>query len=466
MKTYNTITESTSDSIASVKFSTYDGVSSGLERHVYLSGINTRYEQITPNSGGSHHEWKNFEHYKRSCSGSSEMGSIVLTTDTWSPGTDGRMAFGEVDNPSCCYNGVYGGLGDLSLGLPSFYVPRSDGGMVSPPDNLTALQASSMRAMLPYVKPELSLPNSIYELKDFKSLPTQIRNIKNLLQGVPGSIGLPARVLWWLARCPKGKTLAAYLRESAGAYLQYKFNISPLLSDISDIYRAVSRVEKRLNALITRAGAVRTTHWCCSLKEYENPPAEESSVSGLGLGNHGNWSSDFNVTGSQSSRRQVFYAPSEFHATLQYNFSYADYQAKHASLLATLDYLGVNLNPAIIWNAIPWSFVVDWVFGISRMLNDFRMGWMDPAVHIYRYCWSIKRSRTIIVDVKASMSRGYYGVPLNPPQYVTLPPVTETAYARHVCWPAMTDIKVSGLSSVELGLATALAVSRRGKRRK
>jgi len=76
------------------------------------------------------------------------------------------------------------------------------------PAALNDLIALSQQKMLPEIKPELSLLNSIYELKDFKSIGPQIASIKKLSQSTFSSARRQIR---------PGELLRDYVREMGGA---------------------------------------------------------------------------------------------------------------------------------------------------------------------------------------------------------------------------------------------------------
>jgi hypothetical protein len=56
-------------------------------------------------------------------------------------------------------------------------------------------------------------------------------------------------------------------------------------------------------------------------------------------------------------------------------------------LRAYLDALGFELNPKIIWDAIPFSFVLDWFFGIGSWLDRHKYDTLElPISYIGSYC--------------------------------------------------------------------------------
>jgi len=210
---------------------------------------------------------------------------------------------------------------------------------------------------------------------------------------------------------------------------------------------------------MSRAGKKQLAHYTRTLKEFDDPEAVWTAPIGLGGDYPRGFSANFRPTGTVSLQRQVTTLPSVFHATMMYSYHYASYQAENARLLATLDALGLNLNPVIIWNAIPWTFVIDWVVGVNRFLNSCRTGWMDPQTNIHRFCWSIKRQRRVTITKKTWWElNGYAADEL--PSAGPLGVVEETAYRRRIGLPSACSLFMSGLDSGELTLAAALVVSR------
>jgi hypothetical protein len=120
---------------------------------------------------------------------------------------------------------------------------------------------------------------------------------------------------------------------------------------------------------------------------------------------------------------------------------------------AFMDDIGLNLNPSIIWNAIPWTFVIDWVVNVSSWLDQFKFRNIEPITYIGEYCWSMHIRRV----TSLSMGRG---------SAYPIIHATEDAYKRQVCTPNyVSSIKTSGLNLKEFSLAAALGVTRKKVRR-
>jgi hypothetical protein len=304
------------------------------------------------------------------------------------------------------------------------------------------MKAKALRSILPSIKAELSLVNSLVELKDLKT-------VNSTLKAAAKAPGLFDPKLWsTLAK--SGKTLRQILRSSSNVYLQFAFNVLPMLSDISGIQTALKNYKKRINALVSQSGIRQSRHFSLTVPETNTFEVSPYYYNVDGVFTHPY------ISARKSLTRFVAQTPSLFHAQIEYNINYLEYQVRHAEVLGLLDMLGVNLNPQIIWNAIPWSFVVDWVAKVGDFLSRYKTDNMEPMINIHRFLWSYKRQRTIYLT--------NYVRALNPtlsPGCTSknqLPSVTETSYKREVGEPTTGSVELSGLNSTEFSLGAALVL--------
>lgn len=429
-------------------------------------------EQIRQSTKGR--GWKSFEHYKafRGNPASSYALSYVHSGQNYPQGAYqlGTM----VGQRALCLGYRNGGtlrvnpFGEPGLpiqGLPSYLQEQANGDMLPPPARLSDLEAIALRKMLPAVKQQLSLINSIIELKDFKSI------LRTTAKAASLSVrrGFTLRQQYRRAY----RSIQSVLRKKPGealaaeAYLQLQFNILPLISDVMAIQRAIASAEEQVRKLVNRAGRPQTTHF--TVREIDGDDSTDASDAYYLLNQPNEIDSALLQYQICRLGRKVVNEPAVFHAEMQYSFEFSRWQTEHAQLLGLLDSLGVNLNPAIIWNAIPWSFVVDWLVGVSRWLNDRKTLNLEPRIRISRYLWSYKKSRIVYpwADISRSftptaqlpgLGEGFY------PKNITLPAVHETSYKRVVGWPAASSIATSGVSPNELTLGSALVIARRRNR--
>lgn len=420
----------------------------------------TGFEAIREPSEGvsSRDRMKDFQHYKRWYEIPSGLTMLLVGFGKLYYRQDEYERFfipSALSDWSTSWADPYRGVYSPWRAFPEWYNSHQDEDIVSPPDGLDELWAHGLKAMMPELRSQLSAVNSLIELKDFVSIPQSIREAASLLRTLNGLRKGKLSSLSNLGRLP----LREIVRQTAGNFLQWKFNLAPLLSDIAGVYRAVQGSEKRINALISRCNKVQTCHWKATVsadaldqtKVFYSTGACQGSVRNL---------DDTPVYETRPSAHCVT-EPSTFHMTIEYTFTYTQYQLEHARLLSLLDELGVTLNPQIIWNAIPWSFVVDWLLKVGQYLEQFETKNMEPKINIRDGCWSIRRSRYVDAELVCT----------NPAAYGShwkasglMPRVFETAYRRERRTMTMSSILTSGLSSSEFVLGAALMLSRRRRR--
>lgn len=411
--------------------------------------------------GGQKWKWKPFEHYKMvidSVPIPANHDATYLNTDL----NDYRGGMRATYDHSSF--GVRLGSGTVGQYYPPLGVlpdwrtaAISDEGFVPKPVRLAELQQAALSAIMPRIKAEFSVLNAVYELKDFKHLTLSAKEtlVKFHKLGIASAVAGTLRAVGTAVRRP---TLSSLSRLMASSYLQWKFAVAPLISDIQSTWAAISNTEKKLRKLLDGAEKVRIGHFSVSFKEYDN----DVVIDGPAI----NEFRDTGVSGSRRiwamSTREIAYQPSKFHVEIEYSYVFLDLQVAHSRLLAYLDAFGVNINPAIIWNAIPFTFLLDWVIGVSRFLDSLKAGWMDPVVFIHQYLWSITRERRITGRVRYPVFGSYVS---NGQEY-GLPVCVETAYRRETSMPEKSSfINTSGLSPVELRLGAALVVARRARRK-
>lgn len=429
-----------------------------ITEHFNVEEFNSLYEKYTPNSQGSHHEWKDFEHYKRSAELPTSSMPVRQRTNFYNGSYDGSP-YGwwghrglHLDR-ACGFRG-YGGLDNPTLDLPVFSVsPDSQGKFIPAPSDLERLMQQALSSMMPSIKQELSILNSAYELKDFASLKHSFLDAKSLMTAVR-AIRTKNSYGKLFSRIYRNDILKEILRNTSSGYLQWSFNIAPLIQDIRGLIAALRTVERRMNALITSSAKTQRKHYLVPLREF----SDSNSTFGPYLLDYPYWSRK----ASAKSYRSVLSETSKFHVMIEYNYNYTQYQLEHARVLSFLDAIGVNFNPTILWNAVKWSFVLDWVFSVGKYISQFGIANMQPVVNIRRALWSIARKRKIVCTYDMYGDHPRSEDSLNCPATV----VHESAYRRQTFMPSSSSIQLSGLTPKEFSLGAALVTSRKRRRKR
>lgn len=318
-----------------------------------------------------------------------------------------------------------------------------------------ALRAEALSTMLPSFSGDLSIANAILELKDFRDIGNRIyergtRNMSNISRsnGSPPRTNLEDDV----NQLRRGNPV----KGASGLYLQYMFGWRPFINDVVELYRICSSIDERIRELVRRANSPQ--------QRYYGRWVEGSSTSYTTLvsgedGPLGGFAGDF----IPRVKWEVVCPASpgiRFHATMRYRYpvppelTQAGGRAK-----ALLDALGINGNWSMLWNAIPYSFILDWFVKVNRFLSRLRVDNIPIKTEISDFCASAKvvKSFQFVLTDRNQLSNGTY---VYGGKRVT-DFVKATRYERKKGIPDLySSILLSGLSPTEFSLAGALVGSR------
>lgn len=198
----------------------------------------------------------------------------------------------------------------------------------------TELSAEALDKMMPTLESDLSLTNFLLELRDFKKL------FSIITESLP-------------------KLLAA-------AHLNYEFGWKPFLGDIQKILNLLGNFDKLLSKLIAEQHQVNVRHASIPL-----PTPEPVNTDGFDI--------------SVKWKTEPIYR-----ATMKYSYSLPELSHLQMKVRGALDAFGLDISASVIWEAIPFSFVVDWFIDVQGFLSQFNKPYLEPKIKIIDFCSSIK----------------------------------------------------------------------------
>jgi len=403
--------------------------------------------------------WSSFQHYKRSakrdtCLLTAKKDQSDFLYDWTDQETGQHRHIGSFLRyyPAAAWSNVPFGPSDYPIaGLGAMYEIQANPTHLSvvPPPELDEWVGRGVQRCLSLVRPEMSLANSLYELKDVKTLrdtaarvSLSARDLRAFMRQLDKSRAANAKTA-----AKDGKTLqkisratVSDLRRMSGdLYLQYKFNVAPFVSDTEGFFNSFRTLRKTVNDILSEANTRRRRHANFSIPGDSDTQTTESQLL-------------TNVSGVTGTLERTWSNPgSRFHVEVEYTYSFTDFQKRHAAALTLLDKLGVNFNlPYVAWQAKSWSFAVDWVLGIGQYLKRLPLALMDPILLIHQCLWSHKLQRHIQCRVNVD-TVGTFPVSS----------IVEESYIRSLFVPDSNWITSSGLDSNEWSLIAALVSTRR-----
>lgn len=208
----------------------------------------------------------------------------------------------------------------------------------------------------------VSLANSIYELKDMKGMiPTIDR-----------------------------KSLS---KTASNNFLAFEFGVLPFVSDVKAIVAMSDVVDKRIKLLIANNG--KTTHLSFDrVVDYNDPYKITRSIANPYDTLFGNDNVEDAVRFVRQSAKVSVHIGGHLTQNLR---DLSDAMAKMKGLIASG---GFNHPARIIWNAIPYSFVVDWFFSIGKLLDSLQVQPFGGEYDVSDVGYSVKSEATYLVKVQ------------------------------------------------------------------
>jgi hypothetical protein len=176
---------------------------------------------------------------------------------------------------------------------------------------------------------EVSIPNFLWELREMKSM---IPSFKSTLD-----------------------------KNASNNFLAFEFGVKPFIKDIQDILKLSESVDKRIKHLI--AYNKQTSH-----KTFARTTLFEEPYTWY-------WSM-FDAIANRETPTAVDLEFRRLNAKVQFRCGaklyqdLSDLQGAMAQMKALAAGGGFNKPARVIWNAIPYSFVVDWFFHVGKLLDS------------------------------------------------------------------------------------------------
>jgi len=296
----------------------------------------------------------------------------------------GRWKYNDLDHSSVAHNLVYPYEGNDTY---QYYVyPVSDTGedfVYSVPNAHIVTQSSLYRNIYPWKVEaveklffDTSLPVEIPLNKDpFDTnfsiwyLITDLVLLKSLFKQVFQS-GRLTRLRRIARRHP-----ASAIKQIANDYLLEKFGIKPTVDDIIEFVRLLSSWKEKYDHMDQLLNEEHV--WRAAQLDIFDRVQDHNYISIYHAPLR-----DLNVKAS------VRYQHAYFNRCCRYKFAAPEFQGWLARLCQFIDAFGV-LDPAAIWDTIPFSFVVDWFLGVGNFLHENRPRFFPATINVTDYCESI-----------------------------------------------------------------------------
>lgn len=317
--------------------------------------------------------------------------------------------------------------------------------------NWDALGHSALQAMLPAIGGDNSLANTLIELRDFR----------HVLRGIGRRGTNLCDLLRDALRQARGEDMDKPLKKLAKAHLSYEFMVAPLIREIQTLYSTIRGMDSRLRDIIRRANTPQQRYYGFNIAGTEGSPSTvlyQGPDEGLTGGAVG---TSFILPLSRVQVTSVQDGAWRYSATVRYKYTIPqELTQARGQWKAFLDVVGLNGNPAILWNAVPFSFVVDWFVNVGKLLSFVRQDNLPLKSEILDFTHSVRAQKTIRYWLSSRQYRDS-AVPYWAP-YVVTDTATKKVYERRTGIPnPWFALLTSGLSGREAVLTASMITANR-----
>lgn len=263
--------------------------------------------------------------------------------------------------------------------------------------------------------------------------------VGELREGLPSLVG---RSFW--------KRDISKLRAAGGEYLNIEFGWKPLIKDIIDSANALSRASTILTQLARDSGKpVRRRYAFPQERDFSLHVSATDYGWPTAAGNF--YTNPGRRFGSTITDRDVWFSGSFlYHLPKGDDFlSRVDEWQKKAHYL-----LGARLDPELLWNLAPWTWLVDWFGNFGDVVSNASAAIFDGLVMQYGYVME-RKTETIVHDTVGI--KFIDGTICNP----SLHYVRESK-RRLQATPFGFGLDDAVLSEWQLSILAALGISRKG----
>jgi len=160
----------------------------------------------------------------------------------------------------------------------------------------------------------------------------------------------------------------------ANFHLNIKFGWAPFLSDVERVRSSLKNFQKKLRDLQKNSNIPQRRHY----KRYLDMSVLPPKVT-------------LYSDAQQSVSRETYWRQRPvYNATVDFVYTLPDMSSVSSKVAGYLDSLGFQLNPRILWDAIPYSFVVDWFFDVGSWLGSLRTDNLKVPATVTGFCHSLK----------------------------------------------------------------------------
>lgn len=247
-----------------------------------------------------------------------------------------------------------------------------------------------------------------------------------------------------------------WARKAANANLWYQFGLRPFIQDCVQLMENLILLEGKVRQLVLDEGKLRIRHYSQSLTNVVKLRNDGAEVEVY-------WADAYK---NQLNRKDEWLRRPVYHATVSYRADVSELKGFMGQIRGYISAFGLDRITATIWEAIPFSFLVDWfvdVGGFLDSIDETLFGALPILVSDFSHSVKFEYQTTITWKCWVTQS-----LPGSTPKVFAQSPIgihSVKYYERRANgeYPTLVDLQSArSLTLNKISLAASLVVSKKG----
>lgn len=181
--------------------------------------------------------------------------------------------------------------------------------------------------------------------------------------------GLPSLPLRLLSRLRTFRSLGS-------EYLNVQFGWRPFLNDLRKMYHLSHNIHRRLNRLVKNNGV-----WESRTGTIKNETNSVVTLPGQPGATFIGITGAPNLQNASSIWRRTTVTTDRIWYSSKFKYFTKDIGSPAWTIRATAALFGVSPTPALLWEALPWSWLIDWFSNVGDVMSNISAGAVDNLVY-------------------------------------------------------------------------------------
>lgn len=322
--------------------------------------------------------------------------------------------------------------GDLGVlltdAMVDSYLPWTDQDLLD--EKTYVLDQIALRAMYPKLDTGFTLPVFLKELGDVKHMAEEVWSVAKLFSSTKN-----LKAMW-------SKLLDTIAGDLSNKWLSLNFGWIPFVADVKKIVTKFRYVGKVVDDFLLRKDRFLRIHFKKNLSPltFRDEAWFKPVIGTVSIttdGSRHEYASGIFDTLELTYLHERKVENLSYNSTMVYYYTVSeDELVGFQRVLAELDYWGLHLSISDLWNMVPFSFVLDWVWNVTTYLKRFDFSNLDIQVRVCDFCrsYKFKYTETLTFDDVSSLYIGSVEQVLGAGGWVLSPDSTTFSREEVVYW--------------------------------